>query len=99
VECSPVTEIDNGATDRMFASVFGDGNLAGACGGTCTGACLYSFDVTSSFPATCSARLAATAGTSGIIIDNTLSAPGASQVYFTPLSGGRAVQASQAGLN
>ena len=99
VECSPVTEIDNGTTDRMFASVFGNGNLAGACSGTCTGACLYSFDVTSSFPTTCSARLAATAGTSGLIIDNTLSTAGASQVYFTPLSGGMAVQASQAGLN
>jgi hypothetical protein len=29
VECSPVTEIDNG-TDRMFASVVADGNRAGA---------------------------------------------------------------------
>jgi hypothetical protein len=98
-ECSPVTEIDNGTTDRMFASVFANGDLRGACSGSCTGACLYSFDVTSSFPTTCSARLPATGGTSGLIIDNTLSAPGASQVYFTPLSGGRAVQASQAGLN
>ena len=98
-ECSPVTEIDNGTTDRMFASVFANGDLAGACSGTCTGACLYSFDVTSSFPTTCSARLAATGGTSGLIIDNTVGTPGASEVYFTPLSGGTAVQASQAGLN
>jgi hypothetical protein len=98
-ECSPVTEIDSGTTDRMFASVFANGNLAGACSGTCTGTCLYSFNVTTLFPTTCSARLTAPGGTSGIIIDNTLGTAGASQVYFTPLSGGRAVQASQAGLN
>jgi hypothetical protein len=83
----------------MFAGVFGDGNLGGACTGTCTGACLYSFNVTSSFPATCAARLAAAAGTSGLIIDNTVSTPEASEVYFTPLIGGMTVQASQAGLN
>jgi len=54
-----------------------------------------------------SARVA-TGGTSGIIIDNTSSATGASQVYYSTLtsatcatsgtSGGCAVQASQAGL-
>jgi hypothetical protein len=97
MECSPVTEIDNGTTARMFASVFADGDLAGACSGICMGACLYSFNVTSSFPTTCSPRLAATGGTSGLTIDNTVGTPGASEVYFTPLSGGTALQASQAG--
>ena len=98
-ECSPVTEIYNGSTDRMFASIFANGDLAGACTGTCSGACLYSFNVTTFFPATCSARLEVIGGTSGLIIDNTVGTPGASEVYFTPLSGGTAVQASQAGLN
>lgn len=53
------------------------------------------------------ASRAATGGTSGIIIDNTASSTGASQVYFSTLSNGTcgtssgvgcAVQASQAGL-
>jgi hypothetical protein len=50
-----------------------------------------------------------TGGTSGIIIDNSSSDGGASQVYFTPLadqacttaggSGGCAIQASQSALD
>jgi hypothetical protein len=53
------------------------------------------------------AALAAAGGTSGIIIDNTVSGGGASQVYFSTLSnqpcgtsgaGGCAVQASQSAL-
>jgi hypothetical protein len=59
------------------------------------------------------ASLTAAGGTSGIIIDNTSSATGASQVYFSTLSsqscvgngsagigtGGCAVQASQSALH
>jgi len=40
-ECSPITEILNGTTDRIFAGVENSGSLTG-----CTGACLYSFNVT-----------------------------------------------------
>ncbi|MGO9061165.1 MAG: hypothetical protein ACLQU2_27850 [Candidatus Binataceae bacterium] len=65
-ECSPITEVFNGSTDRIFLSVQANGNLGG-----CRGACLYSFDITNSFPANSSAGLAAADGTSGIIIDNT----------------------------
>ncbi len=103
-ECSPITEVFNGVTDRIFLSVQANGNRSG-----CTGACLYSFDITSSFPANSTAGLPAAGGTSGIIIDNTAASPaGSSQVYFTPLAnqqcalggaGGCATQASQAGLN
>jgi hypothetical protein len=58
VECSPVMEIDNGTTDRMFASVFADGNLTGACSRTCLGGCLYSFNVINPFPANLNASRA-----------------------------------------
>jgi hypothetical protein len=86
-ECSPITELRNGATDRIFLGVTANGNLAGTCSGTCTGGgCLYSFDVTSTFPTTCSAKLASSSGTSGVIIDNDNGTSGASQVYFTPLT-------------
>lgn len=100
-ECSPITEFLNGSTDRIFLGVKANGNLAGTCAGTCTGGgCLYSFDVTSTFPTTCSAKLTSASGTSGVIIDNDNGTSGASQVYFTPLTGNNgATQASQAGLN
>jgi hypothetical protein len=51
-------------------------------------------------PITAGAGLAAAGGTSGIVVDNISSTAGASQVYFSTLDRpGRAVQASQAGLN
>jgi hypothetical protein len=99
-QCSPITEFYNGGTDRIFLGITANGNLGGTCSGTCSGgACLYSFDITSSFPTTCSAKLTSSGGTSGIIIDNSASG-GGSELYFTPLTGSTgAVQASQAGLN
>ena len=105
----------NGATvnsihDRVFLSVTANGSQTG-----CSGACVYSFDVTNSaLPASARAGLATAGGTSGIIIDNVAtSTTGASQVYFSTLSnqtcngngttgsgsGGCAVQASQKALN
>lgn len=106
--CSPVTEILNGSTDYIFLSLTAGGNE----GTTCLGACVYSFTL-SGTTASYSAGLAATGGTSGMIIDNTSSTTGASQVYFSTLSnqfcagsggvgtgtGGCAVQASQSGLH
>ena len=118
VGCSPITEFQNGATDRMFLSVTGSPVTIApiSCPSGTTG-CLMSFDITntaswSSSTAT-SAKTSVTGGTSGIIIDNSSSAGGASQVYFTPLSdqpcagsggvgigtGGCAIQASQSLLN
>jgi hypothetical protein len=108
--CSPVTDIYNGSTDLIFLSVTASGNQTG-----CSGACVYSFNVTSSAPTSATAGLTATGGSSGIVIDNTV-APGTihtSQTYFSTLSnqscagngstgsgtGGCAVQASQAALN
>jgi hypothetical protein len=112
--CSPVTEIygSGGTTnDYIFLSVTANGNVSD--NSTCTGACVYNFLVSSngtsiSVPTGATAGLAATGGSSGIIIDNTVASgtrPGASQVYFSTLSsgncstsggtGGCAVQASQ----
>jgi len=108
--CSPVTEILNGSTDRIFLSVTTSGNQTSQC----TGACLYSFNVTSGSTTSASNGLLVPGGSSGIIIDNTATG-GGSQLYFTYLStatsttkcpapsnatsGGCAVQASQAALN
>ena len=111
--CSPITEFLNGTTDRMFVSVTGNAVTAAPISCPFAAGCVMSFDITN--PATwgTSKGTAATAfvsgGTSGIIIDNSSSAGGASQVYFTPLSdqtcttsggtGGCAIQASQSGLD
>jgi hypothetical protein len=108
-DCSPVTEIVNGAEDYLFVStnqsITDPGNaqapVLGGCGtaGTCT---VYMIDLTgrtwnTTTPA--DASLKTTAGTSGIIVDNISAVAGTSQIYFSGLaSPGNAVQASQAGL-
>lgn len=80
---SPVTEILNGSTDYIFASVTASGNLT-----HCSGACLYSWNVASKLGSG-AAPLAGgnvTGGTSGIIIDNTDGTTGASEIYFSTLA-------------
>lgn len=98
-ECSPITEILNGTNDFLYVSVPANGNDTG-----CAGACIYMFNLTTmgawGVGVTASAGLPAPGGTSGIVIDNTSSTTGASQIYYSTLSSpGNAVQASQAGLN
>jgi hypothetical protein len=108
--CSPVTEILNGTTDYIYLSMTANGNQTSVC----SGACIYSFIVTSSVPSSATKGLSASGGSSGIIIDNT-GTGGGSQIYFSYLSqatssikcpvpssassGGCVVQASQSGLN
>lgn len=113
VPCSPITEFLNGATDRMFLSVAGSAVTGTPINCTAGSGCIMSFDITDPLTWGTTKSTAATAtvtgGTSGIIIDNSSSAGGASQVYFTPLSnqlcttsggtGGCAIQASQSGLD
>jgi hypothetical protein len=111
--CSPVSEIDNNGTDYLFLSVSANGNQTGVgCNGSgAAGACLYSisyFNFNTYWFVYANAGIAATSGSSGIIIDNTSGSAGASQVYYSPLgsqscttsggTGGCAVQASQANL-
>jgi hypothetical protein len=114
--CSPATEISPSASsDLMFLSVTGNGSQTG-CGGN---GCLMSFALPTSapftFPTAASHTLPASGGTSGIVVDNIVTAPaGTSQIYFTPLANSSAtfpcgspstngvgcvIQASQAGLN
>jgi hypothetical protein len=96
--CSPVTEFLNGSTDQAFVSVEADGRPA-ACAANRAG-CIMSFNITTALTATAtpSASASETGGTSGIVIDNSSSASGASQVYFSTLGSASAVQAAQSGL-
>lgn len=114
--CSPITEVLNGSNDYIFLSVTANGNIGFTGSNTCTGACVYSFNVSSVLTSTSKALdgIAAAGGASAIIIDNTSSTTGASQVYYSPLSnqtcsgqsggsggtgtGGCAVQAAQSVL-
>jgi hypothetical protein len=113
VACSPITEFLNGTTDRMFLSVAGNAVTGAPIDCVDGSGCIMSFDISDSLTwglsKSPSATATVTGGTSGIIIDNSSSAGGASQVYFTPLSdqpcttsggtGGCAIQASQSGLD
>lgn len=110
---SPLTEIYNTATstDWIFASVSANSNISGVAGCATGNGCIYSWNVNTGLGsgAAPSAGLVTPGGTSGIVIDNTSSTTGASQVYFSTLSnstcatsagtGGCAVQASQSALN
>jgi hypothetical protein len=113
-ECSPMTEFDDGTTDRIFVSVVASGLTTVPIGCPTNTGCIMSFDITN--PATwttttaTSATAAAAGGTSGVIIDSSTGPVGSSQIYFTPLAtgncitatgqgiGGCAVQASQAAI-
>jgi hypothetical protein len=82
-ECSPVTEILNGATDRIFFSVADQSNQTG-CGGA---GCIMSIDLGGTWPpTTVTHAVAASGGTSGIIVDNVSGSSQASNIYFTFLS-------------
>ena len=109
-DCSPLTEFYNGTTDYLFAGVYVDGNgTRTGCTSATTG-CIANFNITSSFPSDSVAGLAQAGSTSGIVVDNNVTSPSGSQVYFTNLSnqacagnskptgngtGGCAIQASQ----
>jgi hypothetical protein len=103
-----VTEVFTGAKDYIFLGVLSFGAPAG-CSGSLTNGCVMGFDVTSGSIGVATTPTGATAeagGTSGIIIDNTSTFGGASNIYYTPLAdqvcptsggtGGCAIQVSQA---
>ena len=96
--CSPITDVQNGAANRIYVAVPSNGNDTG-----CTGECIYMFNLTGiawSTATTANAGLTAAGGTGGIIIDNISATAGASQIYYsTRTSPGRAIQASQSALN
>lgn len=103
-----LTEVYTGSKDYIFLSVLSFGAPAGCSSGLTYG-CVMGFDVTSASisPATIPTGATTEAGgTSGIIVDNTSTFGGASNIYYTPLanqacpssggSGGCAIQISQA---
>jgi hypothetical protein len=111
--CSPVTEVFSGTKDWIFLSVQSLSSTASPVNCPSTTGCLMSFSVPTTPglpPSGTTATLAATGGTSGIVIDNTVTTGPltAAQVYFSPLGdqtcgtggkGGCAVQASQSALH
>jgi len=115
--CSPVTEIFNsnatgGAKDWVFMSVQDSAVTAAPISCPAAAGCIMSFDVTAGTAITPAKTTAATAsapgGASGVVLDNTATLAGASQVYFSTLAngtcvtstgtGGCSVQASQSAL-
>jgi hypothetical protein len=117
--CSPVTEVKNpnatgGAKDWIFMSVENSAVTAAPISCPAAAGCIMSFDVTAGTAITgataTAARAAASGGASGVVVDNTASLAGASQVYFSTLAngttpcatstgtGGCATQASQSAL-
>ena len=92
-DCSPVTEILNGSTDRIFVGVTTNNVTGSPISCPAGNGCLMSFDVTLDAPfgasKATSGHILANGGTSGVIIDNTVGSgtlAGASQVYFSTLS-------------
>jgi hypothetical protein len=114
-QCGPVTEVYNPgiATDWIFTSVQGGAVTGGVINCPAAAGCIMSFNVTAgTVPTATVGHAAAAGGASGVIIDNTVgpaTLAGASQLYFTPLTnqtcttsgvtGGCAIQASQAAIN
>jgi hypothetical protein len=84
VECSPVTEIFDGTTDRVFLSVQNDANQTTA--GCLSGAqgCIMSLNLGGTWPpAAVTHGVSARGGTSGIIVDNIGAGAQESNIYFT----------------
>jgi len=103
VGCSPMTEFDDGTTDRIFVSVVSNSETAAPIGcPLATTGCIMSFDITSATgwgPGTATAATAGVAGgASGVIIDSSSGPPGSSQIYFTPLAVGNCITATGQGI-
>jgi hypothetical protein len=130
VACSPVTELLNGATDRIFFSVTNSAQapiivLGVNFGGNATGCqpvsvftssgCVMSIALGGTWPpATTTAGIPASGGSSGIVVDNVGGGAQESSLYYTYLSAstntnnatcngttgvGCAVKVTQSGLN
>jgi hypothetical protein len=90
--CSPVTELKNGATDRIFFSVAGFASIP-LLGGNATGCtplvgCVMSIAVGGGAwpPAATSAGITASGGASGIAVDNVGVGAQESSLYYTYLT-------------
>jgi len=94
---SPLTELKNGTTDRLFVGVTLGSNNVGLC--PFNAGCVENFDITLLMPTTTAAPAVSEAGgTSGIVVDNVSTAPEASSIYFGPLTANFIVKLTQSGL-
>jgi hypothetical protein len=83
-----VTEVYAGSKDYVFLGVLSFGAPA-ACTGSLNMGCVMGFDVTSGSVSSATAPTGATpeaGGISGIIVDNSSTFGGASNIYYTPLA-------------
>jgi hypothetical protein len=109
--CTVSGGVTNHGTDYLFLSLEANGSTVNLV--SCTAGCIYNYTITSgATTGTPSDALQAAGGTGSIVIDNSGSATGESQVYYGTLSsqtcagngtvgngsGSCAVQASQSGL-
>jgi hypothetical protein len=98
-DSSPVSEFYNSVLNKDFLFV----GVTNACIATVQGGtsgCVMSLDITGGFP-TVNANttsLAATGGTSGIIVDNNSSVSQASSIYYATKTGATLVKATQSAL-
>jgi hypothetical protein len=100
-DASPITEFFNAATARDYIFVGVTNNCVATTTGGAAG-CVYSLDVTAGFPTPLTATstaLAATGGTTGIIVDNDGTVGQASNIYYATKTGATLVKATQSGLN
>jgi hypothetical protein len=98
-DSSPVTEFYNTTLQKDYLFVGVTDNCIATSGGGTAG-CVMSLDITSGFPTVnaSTTALAATGGTSGIIVDNNSSLTQASSIYYATKTGVTLVKATQSGL-
>jgi hypothetical protein len=98
-DSSPVTEFYNSVLNKDFLFVGVTDHCIATVQGGASG-CVMSLDITAGFP-TVNANttsLAATGGTSGIIVDNNSSVSQASSIYYATKTGSTLVKATQSAL-
>ena len=98
-DSSPVTEFYNSVLNKDFLFVGVTNHCIATAQGGAAG-CVMSLDITGGFP-TVNANttsLAATGGTSGIIVDNNSSVSQASSIYYATKTGSTLVKATQSAL-
>lgn len=80
-QCSPLTEYYNTSKDYLFLSLPQGGSASG-----CASGCVYNFDITT--PGTSGTpkdAMPSAGGTGGIVVDNSGTAAGESQIYYSTL--------------
>ncbi len=99
-DASPLTEYYNAALAKDFLFVGVTNNCTATTGGGTAG-CVMSLDITAGFPTVNAGTtsLAASGGTTGIIIDNDSTLTQASSIYYATKTGQTLVKATQQGLN